>query len=263
MADPELLLDVADAVGRVTLNRPEQRNALSAALLDDLVDALTALAADDTVRVVVLTGAGGDFSVGADMASLASVPYADGDETQQVEALLRHSRASLLLREMPKVTIAGIEGACAGAGLGLAMAADLRLASSGALLKAAFVNAGMSGDFGLAWSLSRILGDADARRLLLEDPKMDAATAADLGLVTRTASAEEYADTLQAWAARLASLPPLAVAGIKANLADAGLGFAHALARESPRHIRCARSADALEAARAFVDRRPGRYSGS
>ena len=263
MTEPELLVDRDGAVARVTLNRPDRRNALTAALLDDLVAALEDLAGDERTRVVVLTGAGGDLSVGADLADLADVPYAEGDQDAQVWALLRQSRASLLLREMPKVTLAGIDGACAGAGLGLAMAADLRLASSRAVLKAAFVTAGMSGDFGLGWSLSRAVGDATARRLLLDDPKIDAETALQLGLVSRVAPVEEYADTLAAWATRLAGLPPLAVAGIKANLADATLGFRDALAAESPRHVRCARSADALEAARAFVEKRPGRFVGA
>jgi 2-(1,2-epoxy-1,2-dihydrophenyl)acetyl-CoA isomerase len=259
---PDVLCTIDHGVATVTLNRPEQRNAFNDGLMTGLLETLERLAADESVCAVVLAGAGTAFSVGADLESLSSRPYSEGDERQQVADLLSNSRISLVLREMPKITIAAIDGACAGAGMGVAMAADLRICTSRAVFKAAFIGVGMSGDFGLAWSLSRLLGDATARQILLEDPRMDAAEALRRGLVTRVVDPADLETEVATLAAGMAGRPPLAVAGIKRNLADAALPFDAALAEESPRHIRCARSADALEAARAFMEKREGVYTG-
>jgi 2-(1,2-epoxy-1,2-dihydrophenyl)acetyl-CoA isomerase len=111
----------------------------------------------------------------------------------------------------------------------------------------------MSGDFGLAWSLSNLLGDAAARALLLEDPRLTAADALARGLVTRVLDEEDFPGAVARYAATLAALPALAVRGIKLNLADARLTFTAALQHEAPRHIASARSADALTAARRFA----------
>lgn len=220
------------------------------------------MAENTSVRVVVLSGAGGPLSVGADLDQFTEAPLAKRDEDEQVAHLIKTSRASLLLREMPQVTLAGIDGACAGAGMGLAMAADLRMITPRAIFKTAFVHAGMSGDFGLAWTLSNLVGDGVARRLLLEDPRIDATLAMELGLATRLTDESSFAADLAQWADGFAGLPPFAVAGIKQNLADAGLPFSEALIAESPLHIRCARSDDAQEAAQAFLERRQGRFIG-
>ena len=252
---PEVLCTRIDRVATVTLNRPHRRNALNDALLAGLRRVITELADDTEVRVIVLTGAGNTFSVGADLERLADSPFSEGNEAEQTSDLLANSRTSLLLRETGKVTIAAIDGPCAGAAMGLALAADLRLCTPRAVFKTAFVSAGMSGDFGLAWSLSNLLGDAAARSLLLEDPRLTAADARARGLVTRVLDEEDFQDAVGRCAATLAGLAPLAVRGIKLNLADAGLNFATALQHESPRHIASARSADALNAARRFASR--------
>jgi 2-(1,2-epoxy-1,2-dihydrophenyl)acetyl-CoA isomerase len=254
----EVLCVRSDRVATVTLNRPERRNALNDALLSQLRTTLTNLADDREVRVIVLTGAGGAFSVGADLQDLAATPFSAGDPRKQTDDLLANSRTSALLRSADKVTIAAIEGPCAGAGMGLAMAADLRLCTPRSVLKTAFVSAGMSGDFGLAWSLKTLIGDGAARSLLIEDPKLSAADALALGLVTRVVEHEDFQGEVARYAARLALLPPLAVGGIKQNLADAGLPFETALERESVRHIESARSADALAAAQQFANRTRG-----
>lgn len=254
----EVLMESAAGVATITLNRPAQRNAMTPTLLAELLSACESVAGDDRVRAVVLTGAGGSFCVGADLAELSKRPFAEGDEAQQIADLIETSRISLLLREMPKVTVAAIDGACAGAGMGLAMAADLRVCTPKAVFRCAFAGAGMSGDFGLVWSLGNLLGDAMARRLLLTDPKIRADEALKLNLVGEIGSSERAAQL----AGEMAQRAPLAVAGIKQNLADSRLGFADALHRESPRHIRCARSEDALEAARAFMEKRPPRWAG-
>jgi 2-(1,2-epoxy-1,2-dihydrophenyl)acetyl-CoA isomerase len=258
---PEVLCTRSDRVATVTLNRPDRRNALNDALLAGLRRVITELAADDDVRVIVLTGAGTSFSVGADLEHLADSPFSAGDQAEQTADLIENSRTSLLLRETEKVTIAAVDGPCAGAAMGLALAADLRICTPRAVFKTAFVSAGMSGDFGLAWSLSNLLGDAGARSLLLEDPRLSAADALARGLVTRVLKEDDFPGAVARYAATLAALPALAVRGIKLNLADARLPLAAALQHESVRHIESARSADALDAARRFAGR-PRRASG-
>lgn len=253
---PEVLCDRNGPVATVTLNRPDRRNALSTELLKLLRLTIAELAGDPVVRVIVVTGAGGAFSVGADLDGLADTPFSLGDEQQQVEDLLADSRTSALLRAVDKITIAAIDGPCAGAGMGLALAADLRLCTPRAVFKTAFVSAGMSGDFGLAWSLANLIGDAAARSLLLEDPKLSAKEAQARGLVTRVVDEQDFAAEVARYAADLAQRPTLAVGGIKQNLADAALPFDAALERESVRHIASARSPDALAAARRFVSGR-------
>jgi 2-(1,2-epoxy-1,2-dihydrophenyl)acetyl-CoA isomerase len=250
---PEVLCTRTGQVATVALNRPERRNALNDTLLAGLRRVITELAGDAGIRVIVLTGAGNSFSVGADLEHLADSPFSAGDQAEQTADLLANSRTSLLLRETDKVTIAAVDGPCAGAAMGLALAADLRLCTPRAVFKAAFVSAGMSGDFGLAWSLSNLLGDAAARALLLEDPRLTAADALARGLVARVLDEEDFPGAVARYAATLAALPALAVRGIKLNLADARLTFTAALQHEAPRHIASARSADALTAARRFA----------
>ncbi|OUZ07652.1 hypothetical protein BHE97_16270 [Aeromicrobium sp. PE09-221] len=249
----EVETEVREGIGWVTLNRPERRNALSTPLLDQLHQTLEEQSRRPDVRLVVVQGAGGHFSVGADLEELAGVPFANGDRDVQIERLLRHSTSSQLLREMPKITVAAVDGACAGAGMGLAMAADFRVISDRAVFKSAFVSAGMSGDFGLAWTLSRLLGDGPARSILLEDPRIEAERAMKLGIASVLVPSAGFATELTRFCQVKAALPSMAVAGIKANLADAIVPFGEALAAESPRHIDGARSDEAAAAARAFV----------
>lgn len=260
--DAAVELQVTGAIATVTLNRPDRMNAMNDELLDQLADALGRVGDDDEIGAVILTGAGRAFCVGGDLQGFSE----DGGETPRSEAvsrLRRQSRAAELLRTMPAVTIAAVNGACAGAGLGLAAAADLRFAASGAVFRTAFLNAALSGDFGTAWSLSRLLGEARARELFFMDEKITAEQALSYGLVSRVVAGEELLELAERTAERIAAHAPLARRGAKANLNESHqLGLAEALANESPRHVACAYSEDATEAARAFLDRRPPVFSG-
>ncbi|WP_116198600.1 enoyl-CoA hydratase/isomerase family protein [Amycolatopsis circi] len=249
-------------VRHVVLNRPEQLNAMNDALADGLVEALENCAHDEDLRVVVVTGAGKAFCAGGDLNAMAAGRDAMS-APREVAKLRRHARAAELLRTMPAATIAAVHGACAGAGLGLALAADLRIASEAAVFRSAFLTAGLSGDFGTAWSLTRLLGEARARELMLLNEKVNAARALDIGLVSAVVAADKFADETDRLAQRLAGSAPLALRRMKQNLREASTAsFADCVASESLRHIECAFSDDAAEAGAAFMARRTPQFHG-
>lgn len=228
--DPIVLVSRDGGVVTVTLNRPERRNGVTGQLCIDLHRALADIALSDA-RVVVLRGAGSDFSVGADMAGL------DGPQADPRELRLAY-HASTLLHTMPQVTIAAIDGGCAGAGMGWAMACDLRYASDRARFNTAFLAVGVSGDMGLIWSLNRLVGGARARELLLFPGKLEAARAESLGLVGRLFPADSLHDDVMQLAHGLAARDDLALRLVKANLVSAEtLNMADYIEVETARHI--------------------------
>jgi 2-(1,2-epoxy-1,2-dihydrophenyl)acetyl-CoA isomerase len=255
----EVLLNRRDAVATVTLNRPDQLNAMNSGLLNGLVDTLETLNDDKDIRVIVIRGAGRAFCVGGD---LAARPEPVGQS--QAESRLRHwVRASEILREGHTVSIAAVNGAAAGAGFSLAAACDLRIVAESAVFRSAFLTAAMSGDFGLGWSLTHLLGGARASQILLLNEKISASDALDMGLATRVHPADEFEEGVRAVADALAAGPPLAMAGIQANLGDAArLPFTECLRRECARHIATGHSADAKEAGRAFLKKRAPQFRG-
>ena len=258
----DVLYEVADGVATITLNRPEQLNTMGGQLVADTALALQEAAADDAVRAVILTGAGRGFCAGGDLRGMS-----DGSEPPPVEesiARLREAmRTSELLHEMPKVTIAAINGACAGAGLAWACACDLRYAAESAKFNTAFMTAGLSGDFGGTWTLPRIVGPAKARELYLLAEKFDATTALRIGIVSEVLPDGELLPFVRERATRIAGFAPLTLRAIKANLNDSEqLGFSEQLDHEADRHIRCSRTEDMREAARAFLEKRQPVFRG-
>jgi 2-(1,2-epoxy-1,2-dihydrophenyl)acetyl-CoA isomerase len=168
-----------------------------------------------------------------------------------------------LLHEMPAVTVAAINGACAGAGLGWALACDLRVATASARFNVAFVDVGVAGDMGCTWTLSRLLGGAKARELCLLPGKFDAAEAQRLGLVSRVFDDGSFRDEAEALVGRLAAYSPTALWGLKSNLLAAErTTFADYVDLESERHLRITASEDTAEGFRAFVEKRPPRFTG-
>lgn len=259
-----VLYEAEKGIATLTLNRPDRLNAMSPEMLEALLDGLSRAAADNEVRVAILTGGGKGFCVGGDLQAGAG-GFGPADRPVEADvARLRHSmRTSQLLAEMPKVTIAAINGACAGAGLALACACDLRYAAASARFNVAFLTAGLSGDFGGTWTLGRIVGPAKARELYLLPEKFDAAEAERIGLVTKAVPDDELRPHVRSVAERLAASAPVALRRIKENLNDAlRVPFTEALDREADRHVRCARTEDAREAARAFIDKRAPLFHG-
>ena len=260
-----VLYEVNGPVATVTLNRPDSMNTMNAQLLREALLTLERAAGDDAVRVVIMTGSGRAFCAGGDLASMA-VAGADGSSPSAEERIddLRHAmRTSQLLHEMPKVTIAAINGACAGAGLAWACAADLRYCAVSAKFNTAFMTAGLSGDFGGTWTLPRIVGPSKARELYLLAEKFSATEAERMGLVSRCVPDAELMGEVQRVADRIAGFAPLTLRSSKANLNDsAGLSFAEMLDREAGRHIRCGLTEDAREAAAAFLEKRQPQFLG-
>jgi 2-(1,2-epoxy-1,2-dihydrophenyl)acetyl-CoA isomerase len=262
MQEP-LIKSFADGVLRLTMNRPEARNALSLELSAALNEALRAAQTERAVRVVVLTGAGGAFCAGGDVKAMAAGRDRDLSLTERGARLRARAEAVRLLHEMPKPTVALLPGAAAGAGLALALACDFRLALDSVKITCAFARVGLSGDFGISWLLSGMVGAARARELMMLSPVLTAREALDLGLLNRVATADDFGPMADAFVARLVSGPPIAYGHIKRNLNMAReANFAASLDSESMNQAICMISEDHREAATAFAEKREPRFEG-
>lgn len=187
----------------ITLNRPDRMNTVTPELYEALAPLVDKAAQDDAVRCVVLTGAGRAFCAGRDIKAGATVPFATTPGAwieRRVDYLRRAAGIARMLHDLPKPTIAMINGACAGAGLSLAGACDIRLAGRSAVLTSAFVNVGLPGDMGGIWFWSRILGSGRARRLYLMSERFDADAALAFGLVDRVVDDAQLSEATTAMA---------------------------------------------------------------
>lgn len=258
----ELLESVSDRVATLTLNRPDRLNALSTPMLDGLLEALPRLAADPEIGVVILTGAGRGFCAGGDVKNMAEGSGQLGME-DAVQRLRGRMEVSRLLHEIPKPTIAMVNGPAAGAGLAMALACDLRVASESARFITAFAKVGFSGDFGGSYFLSKLVGSGKARELYYTGEPLDAAQALVLGIANRLVADAELAQATMALATRLARGPGIALGLMKQNFNAAETGtLAELLDLEALHQVRTARTEDHAEAARAFVEKRPPLFKG-
>ena len=219
-----------DGVCTLTMNRPEARNAMSGPMMAALNEAVPRVAADPSVRCVVLTGAGGAFCAGGDVKGFAADNKGGGASRpvsleERVHGLRQGMELSRQLHEMPKPTLAIIPGPAAGAGLSLALACDLRFALDTAKLTTAFSKIGASGDYGGSYFLPYLVGAAKARELYFTADVITGAEALGMGLVSKVASAETFEAESTAYAKYLASLPTVALGYIKKNLNAAAFKF--------------------------------------
>jgi 2-(1,2-epoxy-1,2-dihydrophenyl)acetyl-CoA isomerase len=254
-----LLFRLENRVAMLTLNRPERLNALTKDMMQTLRSRLADAAMDEAIGCVVLTGAGNAFCAGGDVRVQAKVAAEGTSETPERRSdLLRVSmEASRLLHEMPKPTIAMLNGVAAGAGLSLALACDLRIAGRGARMTTAFAKVGLSGDYGGTWFLTQLVGTAKARELYFLSDVLDAAQIEALGLANRVVGDDELAAETKALAERLANGPSVALRYMKRNLNVALHGdLAVGLDSEAYGMLRSRASEDHKEAARAFVEKR-------
>lgn len=254
---PDLLATVEDGVAVLTLNRPDRRNALSEAMISNLGRLLGQLEKDDDVGCVVLTGAGGAFCAGGDVKGFAERSPGAADAGQEHRQRASQRDTSGRLWRMAKPTIAMLPGPAAGAGLSLALACDLRYGASTAVLTTAFAKVGLSGDYGSAWFLVRLVGPAKARELLLLSERVPVDEAARIGLVNAVFDPDRLEPEVMVIARRLAHGPRAAQAYIKENVALAlSTGLEDYMDVEVTHHLACFATDDHAEAARAFVDKR-------
>ncbi len=218
----EVLVKRADGIAVITLNRPDRLNALVSSLMADLVDAVADTARDPAIGCVVLTGAGRGFCAGGDLKGERDPVEVDAQRGGRVEqgfARLRgFMQSAQLLHEMPKPTIAMVNGPVAGAGIGLAGACDFRFAAGSATFLSAFDRIGASGDFGSTWFWTKILGTGAARELFMLGEKLTAAEALAKGIYTRVYPDETLREATMAQARRLADGPRMGWRYMKANL---------------------------------------------
>lgn len=256
-----VLVDVSDHIGTLTLNRPDKLNALSGEMMEVLTAIIERLAEAKEVRCVVVTGAGRGFCSGGDIAAMASGEALPNENP--AARLRRLEETSRLLHEMPKPTIAQVNGPAAGAGLSIALACDMRIAGESARFGTAFVRVGFSGDFGGTWMLQRLVGPAKARELYFTGDFIDAPEAERIGLVNRVVPDDKLADETRALAARIAKGPPIALARMKQNM-NLGLvsDYSSLLDAEAENMIMTGMTEDNREAIKAFLEKRPPTFHG-
>ncbi|MBL6954523.1 MAG: enoyl-CoA hydratase [Alphaproteobacteria bacterium] len=253
-----VLYEADGAIATITLNRPDRLNAMNKELMATMVDTLERVASDPAIRVLILTGAGRGFCAGGDLGGMADGEFKEALPIEKRIADLRHAmRTSQRLRESAFISIAAINGACAGAGLSWALACDLRYAAQSAKFSTAFLNAGLSGDFGGTFTLTQIVGTAKARELYLLSERFTAEDAGRLGLVSEVLADDDLMAHVRGKAQQLAGSAPIALRRIKENLNDATrLSMPEAMDREAERHSHCGTTEDNTEAAKAFLEKR-------
>lgn len=254
-----LLLEVQDSIATLTLNRPKVLNALNDQLFRELDAALDALAADDAVRVVILTGSGEKaFAAGADIQELASV---SAEEGRQLAA--RGQRVMGKMERLGKPVIACINGFALGGGCELAMACTFRIAGETARLGQPEVKLGLIPGYGGSQRLPRLIGQGAALKLLLSGEMISAAEALRLGLVEEVVPAAELMPRARQLAALIAGMAPVALMHCLAAVHDgAELPLDRALALEASLFGLCCATADKAEGTAAFLEKRAPRWSG-
>jgi 2-(1,2-epoxy-1,2-dihydrophenyl)acetyl-CoA isomerase len=263
MTSDHLLTQTRDGVAILTFNRPERLNALSAEMIQDAIAALERYSTDPAIGCIVVTGAGRGFCSGGDVAAMNAGAAATLTFEQRVDRQRASHRLSALLHSIPKVTIAAINGAAAGAGLSIALACDLRVASDKAKLTTAFAKVAFSGDFGITWPLTRLLGEAKAKELLFLSEVLTAEQALAAGLINQVAPHDELLAKALELATRIARGPQIALRHMKENVGLASTqDYQSMLDREALTHLRCGETDDHKEGAKAFVEKRAPKFSG-
>lgn len=264
----QLLCEIIDGVALVTLNRPEARNALSREMSPAFRRIIPELAADDEVGCVVLTGAGSAFCAGGDvkgMAETKGIGVATMSFDERVQDLCeRQAALSGALYALAKPVIAALPGPAAGAGFAIALACDLRIAAESAFVTTAYARIGLSGDYGMSWFLTRLLGSARASELLFMPERIDSRECERLGIVNRVVPDDALQDEAMAMARRIAHGPRIALSYLKEHVQRAQVSdLTTCMNAEADRLVRCSETEDFREATQAFVEKRTPRFIGS
>lgn len=259
---PVILESISNGIALLVLNRPEKLNALNNELATELNSALERLDANDSVRVVILTGAGRAFCAGGDLAAIGKGRQV-GDP-KQLEPLLRSGMAAVLkMRAMPQPVIAAVNGAAAGAGMNVALAADIRIAAEDVLFGENFAKVGLFPDFGGTFFLPQLVGPSVAAEMFYTGEMINAQTALRLGIVNRVVPGPQLENEVRALAQKIAQSPPLAVRAVKQTLfSSQRQALEQALEAEVQHQLRCYSSEDCLEGIQAFFEKRAPRFHG-
>ncbi len=258
-----LLVDRSDGIVTVTLNRPEKKNAVNGRMWRELIDVFDDVAESSSDRVLVLTGAGDGFCSGADLTDPDAGRNLRGGTGGALAQMRVVGRCALRLHELPKPTIAAVNGVAAGAGCNLALGCDLIVASEDARFTEIFAKRGLSVDFGGSWVLPRLIGLHKAKELVFLADIVSAAEAAELGLVNRVVPAAELHDVAMGLARRIAALPPMQLSISKKLLNQSfSVSMADALEFEDVAQSLMWGSADTAEAMLAFAQKREPRFTG-
>lgn len=265
MTQPQdvVIYNVENHIATITLNDPKSLNAFSTPLKNAVMTALQDAEADDQVRVIILQGAGGNFSSGGDIKEMLS----DGIEKEVLSEKLKAmvtgaGEVSLQLRKIHKPIIAKLEGAVAGAGMNLALTCDFRITADNAKFVQAFVHIGLVPDAGGIYLLNELIGPAKTTELVMLGDKISAQDMADLNLVNQVVSADELDAAVMTLANRLCQLPSTALATMKHLInTHAYMGLNEALDMEVHQQARLAKTDDFIEGITAFIEKRKPVYN--
>ena len=260
MSELPVLYRVEAGVATITLNRPDVLNALNAELMLELRAALERSRDDANVRAIVVTGAGRAFCAGADLASVGS---GSGPRDPGATLRERYHPVILAMRQMPKPIVSAVNGVAAGAGMSIALAGDIVLASESASFLQAFSKIGLIPDAGSTWFLPRLAGDLRARALAILADRIPADEALRYGIVWKVLPDADLQDEARMLAERLAGMPTRAYALIKQALdASSTNGLADQLELEARLQSEAGRTEDAAEGVLAFLQKRPPNFKG-
>jgi enoyl-CoA hydratase/carnithine racemase len=261
----ELLCSVRDRVATITLNRPQARNALSDRLSPALRAMIKRCGEDNTIGALLITGAGTAFCAGGDVKGMGtnSTRKAMTFDERVLDLQQRQRALTGALISVRKPTIAALPGAAAGAGLSIALACDIRIAAESAFVSSGYMRVGLSGDYGIAWLLTRLVGTSRARELMFLSEKIDAKRCEAIGLVNRVVPDAALQAEAFALAKTMAEGPTVALRYMKNNLDEAlSFDFDTALDHEAERLVRAAATDDHREAVQAFIEKRKPNFKG-
>ncbi len=257
-----ILFDTSSGVATIALNRPKALNAFDGKMHEEVHAALDSVAEDDEVRCVVLRGEGRGFSAGADLKQI--IESSDGDPDLGEYLRETYSRTITRITSMQKPVIAALHGPVYGAGLGIALACDLRVAAESAKFSVAFIKIGLMPDAGVSFFLPRIVGLGRAMWMSMLGDAVEAEEAHHIGLVNKLVSDDALAEETAALAAKLAALPMKAMGEIKSSLyASFETDLETALENEAKGQTRCGYTADHKEGVAAFFEKRAPEFTGS
>jgi 2-(1,2-epoxy-1,2-dihydrophenyl)acetyl-CoA isomerase len=259
---PVVLETRHDTIVTLTMNRPDRLNAIDGELSTAMNEALTRIATDLSVNVVILTGAGRAFCAGGDLAVIGK--GRERGETTELGSILRSGMQAVLnMRSMPQPVIAAVNGPAAGAGMNLALAADIRIATESASFGQNFAKVGLFPDYGGTYFLPELVGPSIAAEMFYTGEMIDAKTALLLGLVNHVYSADRFEAELQSLARKVAEGPQVAIRAAKYTLFSQNKNaILDALEHEVKCQMKCFHSEDCREGIHAFMEKRPPKFTG-